>query len=158
MVRFSAARGYPSTVKGQNIADGAAEARAFDAVGEFLVSLGNIQELAAHVGAAHSLGLPPDDLRTLQVLFRAGLKRAGIINHTSTLKGLRRSCTAPSEDCMVRFSAARGYPSTVKGQNIADGAAEARALIKVKGQSEALLYDPGNTHTRIAKCLFRKSR
>ena len=53
----------------------AAPARPFDAVGEFLVSLGNIQELAAHIGVAHCLGLPPDDFRPLQVLLGAGFKR-----------------------------------------------------------------------------------
>src|SRR4051794_36196122 len=43
--------------------------------------LGNIQKLAAHIGVVHSLDLPTDNLRPLQVLFGAGLKRIWIVSH-----------------------------------------------------------------------------
>lgn len=59
-----------------------APARPPDSVGELLVLLGNIQELTAYIGAAHSLGLPPDDLRPAQVLCGNRLKRIEIVSHT----------------------------------------------------------------------------
>jgi hypothetical protein len=41
-----------------------------------------------------------------------------------------------------------------KRLNIADGAAEARALIKIKDQAATVLYDPGNTHTLDSQMSF----
>src|SRR5260221_4019334 len=64
----------------------AVPARPFDAVGAFLVSLGNIQELAAHLGVAHPLNLLPDDQLPLPVPFRARPTPIRIIYHT-TLTG-----------------------------------------------------------------------
>src|ERR1700746_2592826 len=66
-----------------------------DAIGAFLVSLGNIQEVATDIGVAHSLDLLPDDLRPLQVLFGAGLKRIKIVGHTPLIGVCERATQAP---------------------------------------------------------------